>query len=67
MKPAGKAGAEYEDAGFAMLLDGADVEALESGGSHASVDKLPDADFFNGAHARRPRAECRNPIAPRRG
>ena len=54
MKPAGKGAlAEYEEVGgFAMLLDGADVEALESGehgGGHASADKLPDADFFNGA------------------
>jgi hypothetical protein len=56
MKPAGK-GALYEldDAppmGFGMLIDASDVDALEGvehGGGHGSADKLPDADFFNGA------------------
>jgi hypothetical protein len=58
MKPAGK-GALYEldDAppmGFGMLIDASDVDALEGsehGGGHGSADKLPDADFFNGAFA----------------
>jgi hypothetical protein len=58
MKPAGKGGfAELDDLASFGMLD-ADVEGLESGehgGTHGSADKLPDADFFNGARARRAR------------
>ena len=53
MKPAGKGGmVEFDDLpAFGMVLDADDALETggEHGGGHASADKLPDADFFNGA------------------
>lgn len=65
MKPAGpkSAFAESEEVGLDADLDS--LDAGDHAGAHASPDKLPDADFFNGAggqmRARRPVLRARLP------
>ena len=68
MKPAAPktAFADVEDGSpaFGVL----DVEFEDGGGEHgpgghASADKLPDADFFNGAAAQMPRRVARRSAA----
>jgi hypothetical protein len=59
MKPAGpkSAFADFEEGSPFGVLDAADLDSLDGGehaGGHASADKLPDADFFNGARAQMP-------------
>ena len=77
MKPAAPktAFADFEDGSpaFGVLDADLDLDGGEHGpGGHASADKLPDADFFNGAAAeipasqRRCRAASRVAALPRR-
>ena len=56
MKPAGPKGAfaDFEEGSPAYGVLDADLDGLDGEhgpGGHASADKLPDADFFNGAAA----------------
>ena len=64
MKPAGPKGAfaDFEEGSPAFGILDTDLDGLdggEHGGGHASADKLPDADFFNGAAAQMPRLGAR--------
>jgi len=56
--------ADFEDGSPALGVLDADLD-LDGGehGGHASVDKLPDADFFNGAAAQMPRRVARRSAA----
>jgi hypothetical protein len=49
---------------FGVLDADLDLDGGEHGpGGHASADKLPDADFFNGAAAQMPRRAARRSAA----
>ena len=68
MKPAAPktAFADFEDGSpaFGVLDADLDLDGGEHGpGGHASADKLPDADFFNGAEAQMPRRAARHSAA----
>ena len=59
--------ADFEEGSPAFGVLDADLDLLDGGehgpGGHASADKLPDADFFNGAAAQMPRCVARSGAA----